>query len=150
MPKPVSIDNEVIALPENDGPQRRKFSAGEKLRILREADACTERGDVGKLLRKEGIYASQLASWRLRLEAEGAKGLKGKKVGRKPIRDAKDRRISELEKRNAKLEDKLRISEALLELSGKAHEILGIALPRIEEAQDSSLSSSNSARRRSR
>ena len=78
-------------------------------------------------------------------------GLEKKKPGRKPSLDEKERRIAELEKEKGKLEKELRISKALLELQEKAHEILGIALPRVEETtEDDSPSSSDSARRRSR
>ena len=49
---------------------RRQFSAAEKLRILQEADGCTQPGQIGALLRREGLYSSQLAKWR-RLRARG-------------------------------------------------------------------------------
>ncbi len=150
MPKPKSMATEVVASPENDRRQRRHFSAEEKARILAEADAC-ERGQLGELLRREGIYSSHLTHWRAQLRQRGVEGLEPAKPGRKPTRDPKDRRIAELEKRTARLEKELRISKALIELQEKAHEILGIALPRIEEAtEDGSLSSSSSAPRRSR
>lgn len=151
MPKPVSKNTEIVASPENDRRQRRRFSAEDKARILEEADACKERGQLGQLLRREGIYSGQLNAWRAQRKASGLGGLKPKKKGRKPLRDAKDKRIADLEKRNARLEKELRISKALVEMQGKAHEILGIALPRIEdENMDGSSNSSNSARRRSR
>ena len=152
MPKPKSKKTEVIASPEHDRRQRRRFSAHDKERILREADACTERGQLGELLRREGIYSSLLSKWRSQREREGLAGLLAKPPGPKPSKDAKDRMIERLEKRNAKLEKELRISKALIEIQEKAHEILGIALPRTEDDPDEgdSHSSSNSARRRSR
>lgn len=74
-----------------------------------------------------------------------------KRPGPKPQRDDKDRVIEKLEKKNARLEKELRISKALIEMQQKAHEILGIALPRIEDGtEDGSSSSSDSATRRSR
>ncbi|MEM6962564.1 MAG: transposase [Myxococcota bacterium] len=149
MPKRKKKTTEVIARPENDRRQRRHFSAEDKARILKEADAC-KRGELGALLRREGIYSSHLSTWRQQLERRGLEGLAPAKPGRKPTRDAKDRRIEELEKRAAKLEKELRISKALIEMQGKAHEILGIALPRIEESEDDSWSSSDSARKKSR
>jgi hypothetical protein len=77
--------------------------------------------------------------------------LEAKRPGPKPSKDSKDRLIEQLEKRNAKLEKELRISKALIDLQVKAHEILGIALPRIDEAsEDDSHNSSNSAPRKSR
>ena len=79
--------------------KRRKFSAAEKLRIVREAAACTQRGDIEALLRREGIYSSLLTAWRNQLALHGSEAL----AGRKPKQDAKDRRIAELEKRSARL-----------------------------------------------
>lgn len=115
---------------------RRSFSAADKLRIVREAAACVasgERGAVEALLRREGIYSSLLSSWRVQLGEHGAAGLEARKPGRKPKLDAKDRRIAELTKRNAQLERKLELADKLIALQKKAHEILGIALPEIDE-----------------
>ena len=115
---------------------RRSFSAAEKLRIVREAAACVasgERGAVEALLRREGIYSSLLSSWRLQLGEHGTAGLDARKPGRKPKLDAKDRRIAELTKRNERLERKLALADKLIALQKKAHEILGIALPEIDE-----------------
>lgn len=150
MPKPKSKNTEIIASPEHDRRQRRKFTPDERERILREADACTKRGDLGALLRREGIYSSHLSTWRAARDREGLAGLQDKKPGPKPSKDAKDRVIEQLEKRNARLEKELRISKALIELQEKAHEILGLALPGKEDAEGASASSSNSVRKGSR
>ena len=150
VPKPRTKNTEVIASAEHDRRQRRRFTPQERERLLREADQCTERGQLGELLRREGIYSSQLSGWRAARERDGLSGLQDKKPGPKPTKDAKDRLIDQLEKRNAKLEKELRISKALIELQEKAHEILGIALPRMEDADGDSRSSLNSATRRSR
>lgn len=115
---------------------RRSFSAAEKVRIVKEAAACLasgERGALEALLRREGIYSSLLSSWRMQLGAHGAAGLEARKPGRKPKLDAKDRRIAELTKRNERLERKLALADKLIALQKKAHEILGIALPEIDE-----------------
>ena len=150
MPKPRSKKTEVVAAAEHDRRQRRRFTPDERERSLREADACTERGELGKLLRREGIYSSHLSNWRAAREREGLAGLQDKRPGPKPAKDAKDRQIEQLEKQNAKLQKELRISRALIELQEKAHEVLGIALPRMEDADGASASSSDSAPRRSR
>lgn len=113
--------------------KRRSFTAAEKLRIVREAAACTERGSIEALLRREGIYSSLLAAWRKQLGLHGTDGLAGRKPGRKPKMDAKDRRIAELEKRAAKLEAKLLLAGKLLDLQKKAASILGINLASDEE-----------------
>lgn len=111
---------------------RRVFSAAEKLRIVKEADACLasgKRGDLEALLRREGIYSSLLSSWRTQLGAHGAAGLATKKAGRKPRLTEAERRNVELLKRNAELERKLHVATVLIALQKKAHEVLGIALP---------------------
>ena len=131
MPKPVSPERttEVVANPEHDRRLRRRFSAEDKRRILDEADGCSERGQLSALLRRERLYGSQLASWRAQLEQEGQCGLEGKKPGRKPLKDAKDRRIEQLESDKSKLERKLLIAEKLIELQKKAQELLAAAQP---------------------
>lgn len=150
MPKPKTKSTEVVASPGNEQRQKRHFSAADKARILAEASRC-ERGQLGELLRREGLYSSHLTNWRAQLKLKGEQGLEPHKPGRAPSKDAKDRRIEQLEKHAARLEKELRISKALIEMQKKAHEILGIALPRIEDAtEDDSSNSSNSASRRSR
>lgn len=117
-------------------PTRRTFTAAEKLRIVKKADACIAsgvRGALEAMLREEGIYSSLLSSWRTQLGEHGKRGLEARKPGRKPKLDAKDRRIAELEKRNAVLERKLHVADAVIALQKKAHEILGIALPTSDE-----------------
>jgi transposase len=114
--------------------KRRSFSAAEKLRIVREAEACTKRGDIEALLRREGIYSSHLAAWRKQLALHGSEALAGRRPGRKPKLDAKDRRIAELEKRAARLEAKLSLAEKLIDLQKKASVILGISLTTDDES----------------
>jgi len=151
VPKPRSKTTEVIAAAANDRRQRRRFTAEQKVRILAEAEACTGRGEIGELLRREGIYSSHLTRWRAARDKHGVSGLSSRRPGRKPSKDAKDRLIAKLERANAKLARENRIQKGLIELQQKAHEILGVALPRIEDnASDDSSSSSHSARRRSR
>jgi len=131
MPKPVSPESssEVVANPEHDRRLRRRFSAEDKRRILAEVDTCTERGEISALLRRERLYSSQLAIWRVQLEHEGQSGLESKKPGRKPLKDAKDRRIEQLQGEKVKLERKLLIAEKLIELQKKAQELLAAAQP---------------------
>jgi transposase-like protein len=108
--------------------RRRQFSAAYKARILREAEACRATGQIGALLRREGLYSSHLVEWR-RLRARGAlEALAAKKRGRKPIRDARDRENAKLSRENARLRRKLAQAEAVLEVQKKLSEILGIPL----------------------
>lgn len=116
--------------------RRRRFVASERLRLLKAADAATasgERGALQAMLRREGIYSSHLTKWRQQFAAHGAEGLRAQKPGRKPKLDDKDRQLLALSKRNAELERKLLIANALIGLQKKAHEILGIALPDNDE-----------------
>lgn len=116
--------------------RRRQYSAAEKLRIVTAADAAVasgEPGAVGALLRKEGIYSSHLVAWRKQLRANGTAGFEARKPGRKPKLDAKDLELVAANKELAKLRRKLEIAHGLIELQKKAHAILGIALPDLDE-----------------
>lgn len=115
---------------------RRRFSASEKLRIIKAAEAAIasgERGALAALLRKEGIYSSHLTAWRMQLGAHGAAGLVAQKPGRKPKLDAKDRQLLAMTKELARVQRKLLVAHALIDLQKKAHAILGIALPEFDE-----------------
>jgi transposase len=84
---------------------------------------------LSALLRRERLYSSQLSIWRAQLEREGQSGLEGKTPGRKLLKDAKERRIEQLETEKAKLERKLLIAEKLIELQKKAQELLAATQP---------------------
>lgn len=117
--------------------RRRRFSAAYKVRIVSEADACTEPGEVAALLRREGLYSSHLSNWRREMRREALVGMKAKKRGRRPTKTPEQRRIEELEKRNAALEKELYIANALLDLQKKASELLGITLDSTDRGDDS-------------
>jgi transposase-like protein len=104
--------------------KRRRFTAGYKARILAEADACTRPGEVGELLRREGLYTSHLTYWREQRKDGALKEL-GKPRGRKPV----DRRDEEI----AKLERKLERSEAELAKMKRVVEIQGNVSALLEE-----------------
>ena len=115
---------------------RRRFSASDKLRLVKAADAAIasgERGALEALLRREGIYSSHLSAWRQQLGARGAAGLVSRKPGRKPKLDENARQLLALTKKNAELERKLKVANALIGLQKKAHEILGLTLPEFDE-----------------
>jgi transposase len=153
VPKPSPLLDPEISSPESDRKprelgvsgasvestpprRRRRFSASEKLRLLKAAEAAIasgERGALEALLRKESIYSSHLSSWRQQLGARGTAGLSAQKPGRKPRLDEKDRALLAMTKENAALKRKLQIANGLLALQKKAHEILGIALPELDE-----------------
>ena len=115
--------------------RRRKFSAAEKARILREYAACTQPGEVGALLRREGLYSSHVAKWRAQADFAERASLEPKKRGPKPSIDAAQvRRITELERRNARLEKQLEQARVIIEIQKKLASLLGIELPKEPEA----------------
>jgi len=114
----------IKAVPEPEVAEkavRRKFAAEYKLRIVREADACTRPGQIGALLRSEGIYSSNLASWRRQIK-EGLVPRKRGPVARRP--DLNARRIAQLEKDNARLAHKLKKAELIIEVQKKVAALL--------------------------
>ncbi len=108
--------------------KRRRFTAEYKLDILRQADACKGDGDLGALLRREGLYSSHLVTWRRQRDEIVKAGLKARKRGPKP--KAVDPRVKELERENARLKHRLERVELMLDIQKKASEMLGIPLNR--------------------
>ncbi len=116
--------------------RRRKFTAKYKLRILSEADLCAQPGQVGDLLRREGLYSSHLTTWRRQREEGLLDALSPKKRGRKktprnPLAD----RVARLEKDNRRLQQKLKQAELIIEAQKKMSEILGIS-QNLEESDE--------------
>lgn len=111
------VDPEVVPKAK-----RRTFSAEYKLQILREADGCSESGEIGALLRREGLYSSHLSDWRRQREAGSLAGLGAKKRGRKATPDK--RRITELERENERLRQRLEQAETIMEVQKKLSGIL--------------------------
>ena len=112
--------------------RRRTFTVGYKMRILRQADASKLPGQLGALLRREGLYSSHLAAWRRERERGAMKALAGRKRGPKgPSPEAK--RIAELERENQRLRDELRRAQLINEAQKKIHELLAIPLPEASE-----------------
>ncbi len=108
--------------------KRRSFSKAEKLRILADADACVAPGDIGALLRREGIYSSHLATWRKQRQVAGEALLVERKRGPKgnPAA-AQDRRVLELEKEVGKLRDKLAKADLIIDVQKKLSILLGLS-----------------------
>jgi transposase len=105
--------------------RRRTFTAEYKLRVLRQADACKQAGELGALLRREGLYSSHLVSWRRERDRGALKALASRKRGpRGPSPEAK--RIVELERENRRLREELRRAQLINEAQKKLHELLGI------------------------
>jgi len=108
---------------------RRKFTAKHKLRILQEVDRCTTQGQIGTLLRREGIYSSNLTTWRRQREQGTLEALSPKHRGPKVKNtDPSVRRIVELERENNRLKQKLKQAETIIDVQKKLSEILQIPL----------------------
>jgi transposase-like protein len=107
-------------------PQRRRFTAEYRLRILKEADACRKPGELGALLRREGLYSSHLITWRQQRERGALAGMRVQKRG--PKAKAVDPRVKQLEAENRRLQRKLQRAETIITLQKKVAEILGIPL----------------------
>ena len=106
--------------------QRRRFPAEYRLRILKEADACRTPGEVGALLRREGLYSSLLTNWRRQREAGALREMRGRRRG--PTPRPVDPRVKQLETENRRLQRKLQRAETIITLQKKVAEILGIPL----------------------
>lgn len=129
----------VPAAPDPEVPEkaaRRKFSAAYKLRILGLADSCTDPGSLGRLLRREGLYSSNLTTWHRQRDRGMLKGLGPAKRGRKAIeRNPLRPELEKLRKENVHLQKRLKRAELIIEVQKKISQILGVDLP--EKAQES-------------
>ena len=102
--------------------KRRTFTAEYKARILAEADACTRPGEIGELLRREGLYTSHLTYWR-KQRRDGALKELGRPRGRKPV-DRRDAEIVELERRLVRSEAELAKARKVIEIQGNLSALL--------------------------
>ena len=109
--------------------QRRRFTAEYKRRIVREADRCTKLGEIGALLRREGLYSSQLTNWRGARDRGELEGLAPKRRGpRAPAPDPRDRKIVEQAGEIVRWQKRAERAEALVELQKKVAVLLGTPL----------------------
>ena len=117
-------DPEVVAKPK-----RRQFTAEYRLRILEEAERCTQPGEVGRLLRREGLYSSHLTDWRKAQRQGSLRGLTPSKRGRKRVeRNPLSAKVHELEAKVARLEKELHTAHTILDVQGKFAGLLGFSL----------------------
>ena len=110
-------------------PVRRRFTLEYKTRILAEADACTAAGQLGELLRREGLYSSHLSCWRRQRDEGALAGLTPKRRGRKakpknPLSDE----VGRLQRENEQLKEQLRQAELIIDVQKKVSEMLSIPL----------------------
>lgn len=125
MPKPAPEhpETQVLPEPELEKRSRRRFSTEFKLRVIARADAC-QYGELGELLRSEGLYSGQLQQWRKELAAGGEKGLDKTKPGPRSALSPDQRKIQQLEKDVCRLQRKLEITQDCVDLQKKALSML--------------------------
>ncbi len=118
---------------------RRRFSADYKRKVLSEADACTKHGELGALLRREGLYSSHLSKWREQRASGELQGLTPKKRGPKSItKNPLENRVRELENETVKLRKRAERAEALVEVQKKLSELWEVTLPTPDDNESSS------------
>ena len=110
-------------------PVRRRFTVEYKAKVLAEADACSEPGMLGELLRREGLYSSHLTTWRKQRDEGALAGLAPKRRGRKakpenPLADE----VARLQRENQRLKEQLRQAELVIDVQKKVSEMLNIPL----------------------
>jgi len=105
--------------------KRRQFTAEYKLRIMREADACTEPGQIGSLLRREGLYSSYLSKWRQQQEEGQLQALSSGKRGRKS-QESSVAELAELRRENERLRARLEQTEIIIDVQKKLSKLLGL------------------------
>jgi len=116
-------DPEVVAKPS-----RRRFAPSYKRRIVEAADRCTEPGEIGRLLRREGLYSSHLSAWR-KAAREGSLKALSRKRGRKPNeKNPLAPKLRKLERENARLEQELHKAHLIIDVQGKVAGLLGRSL----------------------
>lgn len=135
-PRPGLSDAAPMPDPEvPERPARRRFSAEYKLRIVEEANAATGPGEVGAILRREGLYSSHLVDWRRQYRLGALSSLARPRGRPKPHPLAVEN--EGLRRRNARLERRLATAERIIEIQGKVSELLGIPLAQSSDDDES-------------
>ena len=114
-------------------PKRRRFSADYKARVVEEAETCTEAGAIGALLRREGLYSSQLSKWRALYRSGALQALRDDKRGRKSKKHPLEDEVAQLRKHNERLSCRLERAETIIEIQKKVASMLGIPLNSVEK-----------------
>jgi transposase-like protein len=130
MKAPMNAHSSIIPAPDPEvaaTARRRQFSSSEKRRILEASDRCSEPGQIGELLRREGIYSSYLTTWRKQREATERTALEPQKRGRKADPAiAEARRVAELTQENERLRCKLAQAHTIIDVQKKLCTLLGL------------------------
>ena len=128
----IAVVSPITELPEyptpevSDRPARRQFTAAYKLRILQETDVNRDTGEIGRILRREGLYSSHLGKWRHERERGALVALEPKKRGRRAVpKNPLAGKVAELERVIRRQEAQLKRQLLLLEIQKKMAELLG-------------------------
>ena len=127
-PTQTNAEDREVQVPEPEvlpRAKRRRYSAEYKLRILEEVDGCTQRGQIGALLRREGLYSSHLSTWRRQRILGQLEGLSPKKRGRKP-QDPAVEEVTRLRRENERLRARLEQAEMIIDVQKKLSQLLGL------------------------
>lgn len=126
--KEVMPNTEVVAKAK-----RKRFTAAEKLRILREVEACRGSGEIGAWLRREGVYSSYLTTWRKQRELGELDGLSPHKRGPKPNPEAIE--LAKLRREHERLQERMRRAELIIDVQKKVARMLGetIETPELDD-----------------
>jgi transposase-like protein len=128
-----------VNLPDPEVPEkaaRRRFTAEYKLNILRQADQARTPGEIGALLRREGLYSSHLTTWRQQRDAGMLSALMPKQRGRKASRHPLQPEVDRLHKENRRLQKRLQRAELIIDIQKKISQMLGIPLKNPELGED--------------
>jgi len=125
----------VVETEVTEKAKRRRFTAEYKRKVLAEAENCTQAGEIGALLRREGLYSSHLTVWRKAVRERGElEGLSPRRRGPKVApKDGRDGKIIELERLNANLQAELKRARTVIEIQKKVSELFGVILPKSGE-----------------
>src|SRR3954465_8491276 len=130
--KDLTVTPNGVGRPDPEVPERlerarrRQFTVGYKLRILTEADAARTTGEIGALLRREGLYSSHLAAWRRQREEGNLPPPPPPRRGR-PTHSPEQRELVRLRQENERLGERLAVAEAVIEIQKKVSGLLGLA-----------------------
>jgi transposase len=116
-------------------PIRRRFSGPYKAQIVEEAGRCTQPGQIGALLRREGLVSSQLTLWRRQYRQGVLKALRDDKRGRKAVHDPRDHELDRLRRENTRLAQKLQQAQAIIEIQKKVAALLGQPVESTENSE---------------
>lgn len=132
-PTPSPVPTPSVPDPEvPERARRRQFTVGFKLRILQEADAC-KNGELGALLRREGLYSSHLTAWRRQRDQGLLSAFQPRRRGRPP-KDPTSAEVARLRRENERLTRKLAAAETVIDIQKKVSALLGITLASADDA----------------